>query len=112
MPHLKDKSILEKGKEAHKLNSQGIKLFEQKQYDEAVNHFIKAVEASPKNISIILNTVQVLLKVHQSGNADDSIIERCENYLNSINTISPDDHRFQRFSELLRLTRVIQQEQF
>lgn len=112
LPHLKDKSILEKGKEAHKLNSQGIKLFEQKQYDEAVNHFIKAVEASPKNISIILNTVQVLLKVHQSGNADDSIIERCESYLNSINTISPEDHRFHRFSELLRLTRVIQQEQF
>ncbi|NVJ60034.1 MAG: response regulator [Gammaproteobacteria bacterium] len=111
LPHLKDKSILEKGKQAHRLNSQGIKLFDEKKYDQAVDCFNKAIEASPKNISIILNTVQVLLKVHQSGNADDSIIDKCEGYLNSINSISPDDHRFQRFSELLRLTRVIQQEQ-
>lgn len=112
LPYLKDKSILEKGKEAHKLNSQGIKHFEAKEYEKAIDCFFRAVEASPKNISIILNTVQVLLKVHQSGNADDSIIDKCMDFLNSINTISPDDKRFQRFSELLRLTRVIQQENF
>ncbi len=112
LPYLKDKSILEKGKEAHKLNSQGIKHFEAKEYEKAIDCFFKAVEASPKNISIILNTVQVLLKVHQSGNADDSVIDKCMEFLNSINTISPDDKRFQRFSELLRLTRVIQQENF
>lgn len=110
LPYLKDKSVLEKGREAQKLNSQGIKSFERKDYDKAVECFTKAVEASPKNVSIILNTVQVLLKVHQSGNADDSIIEQCLGYLNSINTLSPDDSRFLRFSELMRLTRIIQQE--
>jgi len=110
LPHLNDKSILEKGKQAHRLNSQGIKFFEQGSYDQAIDCFIKAIEASPKNVSIILNTVQVMLKVHQSGNGDASIIERCEGYLNSINNLSPDDDRFLRFSELLRLTRVIKQE--
>jgi tetratricopeptide (TPR) repeat protein len=112
IPYLKDRSILDKGKEAHRLNSQGIKFFEAKEYEKAIDCFFKAVEASPKNISIILNTVQVLLKVHQSGNADDSVIDKCIEYLNSINTISPEDKRFQRFSELLRLTRMIQQENF
>ncbi|WP_144394927.1 tetratricopeptide repeat-containing response regulator [Pleionea sediminis] len=111
LPHLKDKSVLEKGKEAHKLNSKGIKHFENKEFDKAVKCFTKAVEASPKNISIILNTVQVLLKVHQSGNASDSVVEQCLTYLNSINTLAPTDPRFDRFSELMRLTRVIQQEQ-
>jgi tetratricopeptide (TPR) repeat protein len=112
LPHLKDRSILEKGKEAQRLNSQGIKYFEAKDYEKAIECFFNAVAASPKNVSIILNTVQVLLKVHQSGNADDSVIDKCMEFLNSINTISPDDKRFQRFSELLRLTRMMQQENF
>ncbi|NVJ50819.1 MAG: response regulator [Gammaproteobacteria bacterium] len=111
LPFLDDKSIIEKGKQAHRLNSQGIKYFEQQEYPKAIECFIQAVDASPKNVSIILNTVQVLLKVHQSGNADETVIERCEDYLNSINNLAPDDPRFMRFSELLRLTRVIKQEQ-
>ncbi|MEE4244364.1 MAG: tetratricopeptide repeat protein [Kangiellaceae bacterium] len=112
LPHLKDKSVIERGKKAHNLNSNGIKYFEQKEFDKAIECFKQAIEASPKNISIILNTVQVMLKVHQASDGDESIIDQCIHYLNSINSMSPDDDRFQRYSELLRLTRVIQQESF
>ncbi|MCO7223601.1 tetratricopeptide repeat-containing response regulator [Pleionea sp. CnH1-48] len=105
-----DKSILEKGKKANQLNTQGIKLFEQKNYDEAIQQFAKAVEQAPKNIGIILNAAQVLLKAHQSSKNTDYLTQ-CENYLGSIQTLPQQDKRYQRFSELQRMTRLLQQQE-
>ncbi len=108
LPFLKDHSVLEQGKKAHKLNSQGIRFFEQKEFSKAIECFYAAIDTAPKNVSIILNTVQVLLKMHQSGQADDSIVDKCLSFLTRINNMSHEDHRYHRFQELFRLARSLQ----
>ncbi len=85
-------------------NSEGVEAFQQQRHDDAVMAFRKAIALSPRNISIVLNTAQVLLEVAKRQNFPMELLNECSECLNRVQSISSDDKRYQRYSELVRLT--------
>lgn len=68
--------ILSGGKEAVELNRQGVRCYQQKQFDEALKLFRQAFALQPKNISIALNTAQSLLQ-SAGGEIAPALLDEC-----------------------------------
>ncbi|EDO25467.1 predicted protein, partial [Nematostella vectensis] len=66
--------ILSGGKEAVELNRQGVRCYQQKQFEEALRLFRQAFALQPKNISIALNTAQSLLQ-SAGGEMSEALLE-------------------------------------
>ncbi len=104
---LKDKSIIDRAKTSNALNEEGIRYFEQQQFSKAIESFSKAVKLSPQNINITLNTVQALIKMYQSVEQRKLFIEQASSFLGNLKKLHPDDKRYKRYNELLRLTNIL-----
>jgi CheY-like chemotaxis protein/cytochrome c-type biogenesis protein CcmH/NrfG len=94
-----DPSILGGAKDAQELNRQGVRCYQQGQYDEALALFRRALLLQPKNISSALNTAQSLLRVGGSQ-AEAALLEECRNCLNAVQMMPSTDPRFERYQKL------------
>ena len=96
-----DAGILSGGKEAVELNRQGVRCYQQKQFDEALKLFRQALALQPKNISIALNTAQSLLR--QGGEKPPAeLLEECRACLEAVRMMPASDPRHERYQQLRR----------
>ncbi len=106
-----NKKLIETSKRASQHNTKAINHFKLKKYSQAIESFEKAHELSPKNINISLNYVQSLLKQIQSNvnSRNDKLIQTADQLMSSMPNLAYSDERFNRFSELNRLTQLMLQ---
>ncbi len=89
---------------AIQFNAEGVAAFQQERFDDAVLKFRRAIALAPRNIGIVLNTVQVLLEVAKRQHYPAELLNECSECLARVQSISSDDKRFARYNELLRQT--------
>ncbi|WP_168204309.1 tetratricopeptide repeat-containing response regulator [Aliikangiella coralliicola] len=104
-----NKNLIENSKKANQMNNKAIKFFSAKDYTQAADYFGKATQIAPNNVNINLNHVQTLLKNYQSGEKNKALLEKAESILSGITRLPFDDPRYERYSELSRLTQLILQ---
>ncbi|HEX5844439.1 MAG TPA: tetratricopeptide repeat protein [Pseudomonas sp.] len=93
--------ILGGGKEAVEFNRQGVRCYQQKQFDEALTLFRRALALQPKNISIALNTAQSLLRMGGEQPSAE-LLEECRNCLEAVRMMPDSDPRHERYQQLRR----------
>ncbi|MCW8880249.1 MAG: response regulator [Kangiellaceae bacterium] len=104
-----NKNLIENSRKANQLNTKAIKYFSTKDYPTASEYFYKALEIAPSNVNINLNNVQTLLKRFQSGEKDQQLLLEAERLLSGITRLAFTDPRYERYSELSRLTQLMLQ---
>ncbi|WP_196138455.1 response regulator [Aliikangiella sp. G2MR2-5] len=104
-----NKNLIANSQKANKLNNKAIKHFSQKEYTKACEYFGQALEIAPNNVNINLNNVQTLLKRYQSGEKKPEILHKAEELLSNITRLAYSDPRYERYSELSRLTQLMMQ---
>ena len=85
------------------LNSQGMELYKQGKYQEAIETFTLACNEFSASISFRLNAIQAIIKQLEENGKDDELIQCCKKHFASINTLPATDRRYHRHEELLRL---------
>jgi CheY-like chemotaxis protein/lipopolysaccharide biosynthesis regulator YciM len=94
-----DPAILGAAKEAQELNRQGVRCYQQRQFDEALRIFRQALQLQPKNISSALNTAQSLLRI-SGGQVEPTLLEECRLCLDAVRMIPASDPRYERYQKL------------
>ncbi len=77
---------------ARSLNHDGIKAFETGDLNAAVTAFNDALAVVPNHTAVNLNLIQVLLKLHESGDTDPKLVHRCRENLARLESL-PEQHR-------------------
>lgn len=96
-----DPAILNGGKAAQELNRQGIRLYQQKQFAEALPLFREAQAMQPRNISFALNTAQSLLRM-LLAQPDAELKAQCLDCLEQVRSMPPSDARHDRYQKLCK----------
>lgn len=104
-----NKNLIINSKKASQLNSKAIHYFSGKDYKNAIAYFSKAIEIAPNNVNINLNHAQSLLKYYQTGHKDKKYLEKAIDTLGLVTRLSFSDPRYERYSELTRLTQLMLQ---
>lgn len=104
-----NKNLIANGKKANQLNAKAIQKFSAKEYTAAIEYFSKATEIAPNNVNINLNHAQAILKKFQTEDKNKQYLKDAENILSSITRLSFTDPRYERYSELSRLTQLMLQ---
>ncbi|KAA0694217.1 response regulator [Halopseudomonas laoshanensis] len=94
-----DPAILNGGKAAQELNRQGIRLYQQKQFAEALPLFREAQTLQPRNISFALNTAQSLLRM-LLAQPDPELKAQCLDCLDQVRSMPASDARYERYQKL------------
>lgn len=97
--HTDDPDILVAGSQALEWNRQGIALYQQKQYPQALELFRRASAAQPRNISFALNTAQSLLRVLARQPLGE-LQQECRECLQRASQMPANDHRRERYLKL------------
>lgn len=103
-----DSELIVRSQRANEINDKAIKLFNKSDFDNAITHFSEAGQLAPSNINIKLNHVQAMLKSYQKSESVE-LLNDAEKLLNSTTKLAVDDQRYQRYSELSRLTQLLRQ---
>lgn len=91
--------ILAAGSEAQRWNREGIALYQQKNYPQALELFRRALAAQPRNISFALNTAQSLLRL-LARQPSSELQQECRDCLERASHMPADDHRRDRYLKL------------
>ncbi len=102
-----NQSLINNSKKANQLNNKAIQCFSQQDYLTACDYFAQALEVAPNNVNINLNNVQTYLKRYQSGEKHKELLDEAQRLLGNITRLSSNDERYERYSELSRLTQLI-----
>lgn len=95
-------ALLEKANTAKQLNRQAIKLYEQAKIPEALKLFREALDLQSRNISIVLNCAQALIKLSGKGENAEALDE-CRACLDRVKAIPESDPRYARYQQLRAL---------
>jgi len=83
------------------INKQGIKLYNDGDIAAAAQELKRALPLTPRHISLNLNLVQVLLKLHkQTG--DEALLKEIKGYLHKIRHIPRHHKEYRRYSHLVK----------
>ncbi len=104
-----NKNLILNSKKANQLNNKAIKCFSAKDFKAACDYFSQALEIAPNNVNINLNNVQTLLKRYQTGEKNKHLLEEAERLLSNVTRLAYTDPRYERYSELSRLTQLMVQ---
>ncbi|MFY9178285.1 MAG: response regulator [Venatoribacter sp.] len=93
-----DRSVIE----AHlsSLNSQGMELFSQKDYVQAIALFDQAAQDRQASISVLMNAIQAKISLMENDGVNHTHLQDCRRYIDKIGVITQDDSRFERFERL------------
>lgn len=94
-----DPAILTAGEHAQTHNREGIRLYQQKQYPEALESFRAARAMQPRNISFALNTAQSLVRL-LINEPTPALREECMACLEQVRSMPSSDHRHERYRKL------------
>ncbi|WP_022962059.1 tetratricopeptide repeat-containing response regulator [Halopseudomonas pelagia] len=96
-----DPAILNGGKAAQELNRQGIRLYQQQQFADALPLFRQAQTLQPRNISFALNTAQSLLRM-LLAQPDPELKAQCLHCLEQVRSMPDSDARHERYQKLCK----------
>jgi tetratricopeptide (TPR) repeat protein len=102
-------NLIKNSKKANQLNSKAIALFNKKDYDGAIDYFKQSAEIAPNNVNIRLNHAQALLKKYQTVEKNKDFLDQAQSTLSDITRLGYTDPRYERYSELSRLTQLMMQ---
>ncbi len=99
--HLSDEPLSQKGKDkAIELNRRGKELLGAQNFAEAIALFGEALRHYPNNIAVKLNLLLALIRNMKISGADAEQIKRCNNVINSVDTLTEDHPLYERFQAL------------
>jgi len=104
-----NKNLIANSKKANQLNNKAVQLFTNKDYGQAIQYFSKAAEIAPNNVNINLNLAQACLKYFQAKEHRLEFLKQAESVLSTITRLAFTDPRYERYSELSRLTQLMLQ---
>ncbi|MFO7704073.1 MAG: response regulator [Halopseudomonas sp.] len=96
-----DPAILQGGKAAQELNRQGIRLYQQQQFADALGLFRQAQALQPRNISFALNTAQSLVRL-LLAQPDTQLKTQCLECLEQVRSMPDSDARQERYQKLCK----------
>ena len=99
--HTDDPTILAAGQQAQDLNRQGIRLYQQQQFADALALFRQAQAMQPRNISFALNTAQSLLRM-LLAQPDAALKAECQTCLDQVRSMPTSDARHARYQKLCK----------
>ncbi len=85
--------------QAAKINKLGIKLYNDGKVEDAAGELRRAIPLTPRHISLNLNLVQVLLKLHRRT-GDESLLKDIHSYLHKVRHIPGHHKEFPRYQYL------------
>jgi len=97
-----NKTLVTAQQEAAAQNRIGMEHYDRGEYVTAMAAFRKAVAKSPGNISFLLNAAQVLVEEIERGLQPHARVDEVLKYLEPGRSLSRDDYRWPRYSELRR----------
>ena len=90
------------------INREGIDLYNEGRFDDALECFDKARQLFPKHIGIQLNIVQALIGKMRLQPEDDSLIEQCQVSLDLVASLIDEDHeQFNRYKQLFKMASAV-----
>jgi DNA-binding response OmpR family regulator len=87
-------------RQAHRLNTEGIELYKQKDYQAATRLFDEALACSPRHPGIILNYVQSSLLLMGQSRLSVSQLDRCLDIVNRLDYLPADHYQFERYTNI------------
>lgn len=99
--HTDDPAILNGGKAAQEQNRQGIRLYQQQQFADALALFRQAQAMQPRNISFALNTAQSLVRM-LLAQPDPELKTQCLHCLEQVRSMPASDARYARYQKLCK----------
>lgn len=82
------------------LNSQGIELYSQQKYDDAIKLFDEAAAHKDASASILMNAIQTKISFMENHQLNVTYLKDCHQYFTRIGHIAETDSRHQRFTNL------------
>jgi tetratricopeptide (TPR) repeat protein len=79
-----------------KVNNLGVEFIEQGKYVEAIGLFEKAADGLPSNVIINLNAMRSMVGYMQKKGRDDKLLFKCEKYIKRVESIDPDNVKYQQ----------------
>lgn len=100
---LSDEPLTEHGKEkAVELNKRGKELFDNKEFQKAIQLFTQAIKHSPSNIGLNLNLMLGLIKEMDANGPNEVLLERCATAKKAIEHMSQDHQLYERYQVLCK----------
>ncbi len=84
-------------------NAAGIDAFRAQDFETALKCFREAVRLAPRNISIVLNSVQALIEVARRHDNDSKLLAEAKRWLDVVSNMPADDKRYVKYQQLQRL---------
>lgn len=98
-----DEPVSKVGKQAVvKINRDGIKMFDDGNYVEASQCFLKATQKFPRHIGIRLNIIQSLIFQMKKTGISADIIKQCRQHLSIVKYITQDHPQFDRYKSIYK----------
>lgn len=82
------------------LNSQGIELYSQKDYRNAVIFFDNATAHTEASTSVLMNAIQTKISAIETEGININYLKDCHSYFNRIGSLDPSDKRYDRYQQL------------
>ncbi|QJD59909.1 response regulator [Pseudomonas sp. gcc21] len=98
--------IIRSGEHAKAKNREGIKCYQQKQFEEALGLFRQASASQPRNISYALNTAQSLLRL-LTQTPDEALKAECLRCLAQAHNMPTTDKRYERYQKLRKAVEAL-----
>jgi DNA-binding response OmpR family regulator len=87
-------------RQAHRLNTEGIEIYKQKDYHAATRLFEEALTYSPRHPGIILNYVQSSLLLMGQTRLSISQLDRCLDIVNRLDYLPADHYQYERYTNI------------
>ena len=90
------------------VNRNGINLYNEGQFDEALTCFGKAIQLFPKHIGLQLNVIQALVGKLRVDPSNQSARVECRDLLDSVSgQLDEEDAQYKRFTQLKNMVRTL-----
>lgn len=75
-------------------NKEGKKLFDAKNFKDAIDYFNRALQLYPNHMALNLNLAMAILKeIKESGNKEEVLVSRCQRIVSKLSD-TPQDHKY------------------
>ena len=109
LDRLVDEPVSQSGKtEVVKINKEGIKLFDEGNYSEAAQYFIKATQQFPRHVGIRLNVIQAMLFNMKKLRPTQQQLDLCHQHLKSLRSLPEDHNQFKRYQSFFKTVDSLQ----
>ncbi len=98
LDQLTDEPVTQSGKrEVVRINKKGIAMFDEGEYQKAIELFSQAIQRFPKHLGIRLNVIQSFLFEMKKKGPSQKKLALCEHHMNTIKNLDENNKQFKRY---------------